>query len=181
MEEPPKKRSKTMEEKEEVNNDSSQDMFADEEIIEEEEVDGQIDDTESQELEEAAKNPDEDIQEVESSQEIQSQTPRLESPELMPRPSSPEQISKGPSWKGVSLAALNSNLCIDSPAKSDPNATIFVKWPRNSDDERRLEPFPDPKSARDIWDEHHVRMPFSEESYFPIEEKGKNRKVLKKR
>lgn len=50
-----------------------------------------------------------------------------------------------------------------------------------------LAPFPPPDQAQDRWDEHHVRMPHSEHSLFPVEAGGGGRgghggrRVLRKR
>ena len=82
------------------------------------------------------------------------------------------------SFAGVPAASLTSFTRFSPPPQS-PRVTILVRWPKESCT-HAFEPHPHANSARDSWDDQHVRMPFSKESVFPVSEPS-GRKTLKHR
>ena len=80
-------------------------------------------------------------------------------------------------WRGVSIARLNTVLNINPPRPGDKHQTVFITWPKGQG-QGSFSPHPSRTEHR--WDEYHVRMPFSSECLFPLAVEGsKGKKELK--
>jgi hypothetical protein len=87
-----------------------------------------------------------------------------------------EATAEERSFAGVPLADLRTYTKFSLP---DPSTgAVMVSWPL---DGPAPTPYPDPRSARDAWDDRHVRMPCSKDSVFPVQSDEKGRKELKQR
>jgi len=86
-------------------------------------------------------------------------------------------------WSGVPMSSLprlgpSSDLpCQHKVVEPGHDHTVAVELPLFFDSQNIIKPHP--RQLKDIWDSHHVRMPWSEENLYPVSEDG--RKVLKSR
>ncbi len=91
------------------------------------------------------------------------------------------------SWRGARLSDLSVYASLSPPRPHSPTGAVFVQWPPATATTdgggegggtviHHLRPHP-PVPRQDRWDSLHVRMPFSEESLFPVQaEQGARRK-----
>ena len=97
------------------------------------------------------------------------------SQDLFSSPSSPP-TPPPTSWAGTSLHLLPRGPHHDQPGtvpplpppQPGPQHSVAVKLPLGPG-----LPLPHPSSLKDVWDEHHVRLPWSRENLYPVEEGGR--------
>jgi hypothetical protein len=89
-------------------------------------------------------------------------------------------------WRGFPLSDFNTNLrlkpiCLSNSNNSDDKHIVCVEFCKYKEGSV---PVPHPPAhngfPRDMWDSHHVRMPFSQENLFPIS-LSNGKKDLRKR
>lgn len=88
----------------------------------------------------------------------------------------PSQKRDDSLWKGKSLGSLYRNppeMNLLPPLKSHPDHHVLIKLPYKYDPKER--PLPHPHHYTDKWDSYHVRMPCSNQSEFPINNKIRRR------
>lgn len=88
------------------------------------------------------------------------------------------------SWRGARLADLALYKSFSASKPQSSNSTVFVQWPPIEAEEVKsgvIKLRTHPKvQTEDRWDERHVRMPFSNQSLFPLGNGG-GRKTLVER
>ncbi|XP_073978144.1 poly(ADP-ribose) glycohydrolase-like isoform X1 [Rhodnius prolixus] len=88
------------------------------------------------------------------------------SQDLFEESCSSQTVSSEKEWLGVSIEEFKLNTTEDYvPVKASSNHTVLFKVPVEND---AFEPYPEVKV--DKWDAHHVRMPHSPQSLFPVSE-----------
>ncbi|XP_052686077.1 poly(ADP-ribose) glycohydrolase-like isoform X2 [Crassostrea angulata] len=88
----------------------------------------------------------------------------------------PSQKRDDSLWKGKSLGSLYRNppeMNLLPPLKSHPDHHVLIKLPYKYDPKER--PLPHPHHYTDKWDSYHVRMPCSNQSEFPVNNKIRRR------
>jgi poly(ADP-ribose) glycohydrolase len=96
------------------------------------------------------------------------------SSDMFDSPDEPEPA--GAAWLGAPLSALGPAGWAPAPPQPGPRHTVAVRLPQAGPGP----PGPHPSAPRDLWDEAHVRLPWSRENLYPVEEPG-GRKVLRSR